>query len=72
MSHLHHIATSDITVATDVGPGQEGKTKVFVTLRRRKKKEQWNPFPSLALTLTLTNGGRRHLRLEGGVQTVCV
>ena len=31
MSHLHHIATSDIAVSTDQSLVQEGKTKVFVT-----------------------------------------
>ena len=39
-SHLHHIATSDIAVSTDVGPGlvlgQEGKAKVFVTFKKKK------------------------------------
>ena len=32
-SHLHHIATSD----TEHASGQESKTKVFVTLRKKMK-----------------------------------
>ena len=41
MPHLNHIATSDT---------EQSKTKVFVTLRRKKK--EWN-IHSLSLALTL-------------------
>ena len=46
-----HAPTQDVWLTR----GHEGKTKVFVTLRQGKKKNQWNIHPlSLALTLTLT------------------
>ena len=45
-SYLHHIATSD----TEQASGQEGKTKVFVTLRKKKQ----YPFPVPNTTPTPT------------------
>ena len=54
----HTYITSDIAVSTDVGPcrpslGQDGKTKVFVTFKKKKKEWKYSfPVPSPNLNPT--------------------
>jgi len=53
VTYVTHFAISYIAVSADVGPDLASKTKVFVTLRRKKGTKNIY-FPSLALILTLT------------------